>query len=46
MTDLKDRKCEACRVGAPLVTQEEMDELILHGTTSGFLKLKLMMVIG
>ena len=28
MTDLKDRKCEACRVGAPLVTQEEMDELV------------------
>ncbi len=28
MADLKDRKCEACRVGAPLVIQEEMDELM------------------
>ena len=28
MADLKYRKCEACRVGAPLVTQEEMDELM------------------
>ena len=30
MTDLKNRKCEACRVGAPLVPQEEMDELMLQ----------------
>ncbi|MCZ6525992.1 MAG: 4a-hydroxytetrahydrobiopterin dehydratase [Gammaproteobacteria bacterium] len=28
MNDLKDQKCEACRAGSPLVTQEEIDELI------------------
>lgn len=26
MSALKDRTCEACRVGAPLVTQEEIEE--------------------
>ncbi|NIO84347.1 MAG: 4a-hydroxytetrahydrobiopterin dehydratase, partial [Candidatus Aminicenantes bacterium] len=28
MTELKDRECEACRVGAPLVTEEEIAELL------------------
>ncbi len=28
MNDLKDQKCEACRAGSPLVTQEEIDELM------------------
>ncbi len=28
MNDLKDQKCEACRKGAPLVTQKEIDELM------------------
>lgn len=27
MTELKNRTCEACRKGAPLVTQAEVDEL-------------------
>ena len=28
MTRLKDRQCEACRVGAPLATQEEIGEFL------------------
>ena len=28
MTELKDRECEACRVGAPLVTEAEIAELL------------------
>jgi 4a-hydroxytetrahydrobiopterin dehydratase len=28
MTELKDQKCEACRVGAPRVTDEEMQSLL------------------
>lgn len=27
MTVLVDKKCEACRAGSPLVTQQEIDEL-------------------
>ena len=28
MTELKDRQCEACRVGAPLATEEEIAEFL------------------
>jgi 4a-hydroxytetrahydrobiopterin dehydratase len=28
MAELKDQKCEACRVGAPQVTDEEMQSLL------------------
>ena len=28
MNDLKDQKCEACRSESPLVTREEIDELM------------------
>ncbi len=28
MTQLKDRECEACCKGAPLATQEEIDEMM------------------
>lgn len=28
MDDLSKRKCEACRAGAPLATQEEIDQLL------------------
>ena len=28
MTELKDRACEACRVGAPLATPEEIKEFL------------------
>ncbi len=28
MTVLKDRECEACRPGAPLATQEEIDAML------------------
>ena len=28
MTELKDRECEACRVGAPQATEEEVAELL------------------
>lgn len=27
MTELIDKECEACKVGSPLVTQKEIDEL-------------------
>ncbi len=28
MNDLKNQKCDACRAGSPLVTPEEIDELM------------------